>query len=422
MSSRFGWVDFVEKDRRRMLDFMKLFSQRDTRDELGIGTIRDAFANYLFPGTSTIQTRARYFFFVPWIYREVERIGIRKEWTSKQIEEEVKKKERELISALEKGGESTDVIGIEARDTLKRFPSSIYWSGLGALKIRHNDRSQAAFHRFLSDRLRKPERFAVTGMDRLSKESDQLETNQQQKAWHRGLPDAPDGFLSETSLALTIAEADFLKDQILRLWPDSLLAAFLKSDKKELDVSFPWQCFDEKELKGDLGKALKHARNFSELMHGAALLYNLMLAKANKSEELIEGYRLRMSEWDLKINARWSQFRQWHDSPTSFWRNPAFLNAKIDYKTEKFVTHWLSLVVDEDGPKSIQTNNRAQMAIRERELSLKTMKRARLANPEARANWKGASGTSQLNYRWPTARAILNDIRVALEVAGDSDA
>lgn len=34
---------------------------------LGFAPIRDAFADYFFPGTSTIQTRARYFLFVPWI-------------------------------------------------------------------------------------------------------------------------------------------------------------------------------------------------------------------------------------------------------------------------------------------------------------------------------------------------------------------
>ena len=56
-----------------MLDVVQLFSERDTRDELGIGTIRDAFSEHFFPGTSTIQTRAKYMLFVPWIYLDLER-------------------------------------------------------------------------------------------------------------------------------------------------------------------------------------------------------------------------------------------------------------------------------------------------------------------------------------------------------------
>lgn len=68
MPSSFAWLDYSEDERRRMLDAVDLFSEKGTRDEMGIGAVRDAFADLFFPGTSTIQTRARYFLFVPWIY------------------------------------------------------------------------------------------------------------------------------------------------------------------------------------------------------------------------------------------------------------------------------------------------------------------------------------------------------------------
>jgi hypothetical protein len=61
MVSQFAWLDFSEHERRKALDVIDLFRERDTRDELGIGTVRDALSDVLFPGTSTIQTRARYF-------------------------------------------------------------------------------------------------------------------------------------------------------------------------------------------------------------------------------------------------------------------------------------------------------------------------------------------------------------------------
>lgn len=73
MPSSFGWVDLTEKDRREMIDIISMFKERETRDELGVGTVRDAFSNYFFPGTSTIQTRARYMLFVPWIYSGLEK-------------------------------------------------------------------------------------------------------------------------------------------------------------------------------------------------------------------------------------------------------------------------------------------------------------------------------------------------------------
>jgi len=61
-------LDYSEHERRKMLDVVDLFKERDTRDELGIGAVRDSFADQLFPGTSTIMTRARYFLLVPWTY------------------------------------------------------------------------------------------------------------------------------------------------------------------------------------------------------------------------------------------------------------------------------------------------------------------------------------------------------------------
>jgi hypothetical protein len=68
VASTFAWLDFSDRDRKRALDAVDLFREEDTRDELGLGVIRDALADRLFPGTSTIQTRVRYFLFVPWVF------------------------------------------------------------------------------------------------------------------------------------------------------------------------------------------------------------------------------------------------------------------------------------------------------------------------------------------------------------------
>ena len=75
--SAFVWLDYSERERRKMLDVVDLFREHDTRDELGIGSVRDAFADMLFPGTSTIMTRARYFLLVPWTYQRLERLRVR---------------------------------------------------------------------------------------------------------------------------------------------------------------------------------------------------------------------------------------------------------------------------------------------------------------------------------------------------------
>jgi hypothetical protein len=53
----------------------------NTRDELGIGSVRDAFAELLFPGTGAIMTRARYFLLAG-VYGELTKI--RRVWLLRQ--------------------------------------------------------------------------------------------------------------------------------------------------------------------------------------------------------------------------------------------------------------------------------------------------------------------------------------------------
>jgi Family of unknown function (DUF6361) len=105
---------------------------------LGLGGIRDTFADLLFPATSTIQTRARYFLFIPWVYQELER----RRTPPADIERLARRDEIRLIHALESGGETDGIIGTLAQDRLARLPSSIYWAGLGKLGIRRLTGSQ----------------------------------------------------------------------------------------------------------------------------------------------------------------------------------------------------------------------------------------------------------------------------------------
>ena len=69
MTSLIAWLDASSEDQRRMREIVNLFSERESRDELGIGQVRDAISDSLWPGTSTLFTRARYFLFIPWCFR-----------------------------------------------------------------------------------------------------------------------------------------------------------------------------------------------------------------------------------------------------------------------------------------------------------------------------------------------------------------
>jgi hypothetical protein len=125
-----------------MRDVLSQFREQGTRDELGLAGIRDAFADLMFPGTGALQTRARYFFFVPWMYQDLDR----RRYPASEIARRGRKAELDLIDALVPN-DQPGTIGKRAGRNLQRLPSSIYWSGLRRLGILGVPDSQEQFHR-----------------------------------------------------------------------------------------------------------------------------------------------------------------------------------------------------------------------------------------------------------------------------------
>ena len=180
MPSLVAWLDHNEEQRRRMREVIDLFREHDTLDEIGVGSIRDSFSEILFPGTSTIHTRARYLLFIPWVYGQLERQRV----PSSQAAPEARRLQVRLINSLEAGGESSGVIGIEAKASLKRLPDEVYWSSLRSYGIRLFHGSIGDYHRSLDSyhrRLGRGERRA---------ESEEL-YDPVRPNWHAHLPPAP---------------------------------------------------------------------------------------------------------------------------------------------------------------------------------------------------------------------------------------
>ena len=121
-----GWVDFSKSDRDIVLSVLRQLTEPGAMDELGIGTIRDAFSDMLFPGTSTIQTRAKYMFIIPYICLELERGG---RLSPREFITSLEQEELSLIDVLAVNN-ADGVIGMRSRQTLRRKPSSIYWNAL----------------------------------------------------------------------------------------------------------------------------------------------------------------------------------------------------------------------------------------------------------------------------------------------------
>lgn len=394
MSSTFTWLAHSDGERRRLLDAIDRFKEKDTRDELGLGGIRDVFAGLFFPGTSTIQTRARYFLFIPWIYRGLER---RK---SSNVVDAARRHQLSLCDALCAAGESEGVIGGMKKEKLKRLPSSIYWQGLEAWNIREFSGSEDEYHR----RIREGELGVETPRD---DDSNPLGTGRK-PAWHAHLPDAPEGFPAGATLRLSPAEAEYLAERIQLRHGGSLLN-FLCRRGRSLDGDYPWEHPQFGEFPSEVRSALEHARFFAETMHGAALLYNLMLSEeipneGEKKSERVASYRTQLAQWSEELRSS-TPLKDWNRG--DFWQLVK-RSSNVTHPTERFVEEWQRLEPWGD-PERAASSAEARQLLRVRERQLKKG-RARLGNRRALELWGGAAGAGRLNYRWPVARRLLHDI------------
>lgn len=403
--SAFVWLDYSERERRKMLDVVDLFREHDTRDELGLGSVRDAFADLLFPGTSTIMTRARYFLLVPWMYQQQEKFRT----SSAQIAAAARRAEIALVDVIKQSNDSAGNIGKLANTTLKRLPSSVYWQGLSVWGIRTFRGSQAQYHRSLDRYYVQVSRHGGRALERDVEHDDLISPN-----WHAGLIKPPHGFPKECSLSLTHREAEYLSERI-RLGPGSagsLLAELVAGHRRSEEVSFVWEHPDISGLPAKLRVQLDHARNFSEIMHGAPLLYNLILAEQDRREDGITKYRQGFKEWSDLVAGRAQALSAWNRE--KFWQLVRAVNPRITNPTHEFINTWWDLVL---GAQAAQLSEApaARLLIRERERRLKKSL-ARIDNDRARELWTGDSGTAQLEFRWRISQQLLGDIFAGLEI------
>lgn len=401
MPSVVGWLDQSEEHQRKMREVIDLFSETDSRDELGIAVVRDSLSDLLFPGLSTIQTRARYFLFIPWIYLDLEKRRI----PSARMATKAREAQTRLIYALEAGGERTGVIGIEAKEKLKRLPDSVYLTGLGQFDVRRFRGDQADYQRGI-------ERFYRRLATSTDHEADELDGHRPHN-WDLNLPEAPKGLLDSTTMRLEPTEALYLRERMVTADPESLLAHLLRRAQHLDDtVIHPWDALDETLASDALLERVLAARWFSEVISGAALLYNLMLAEAatkrnlqSGGEERVESFGHDLDDWAAMLTARADAIGGMDQR--RFWQLVVAGGGRVPEATRAFLERWFELALTV--PEQVAGSAVARELIADREYRLKRGQ-ARLQNSRQLEIWGGSSGAGRLLYRWATGRTMVNDI------------
>ena len=401
MVSTIAWLDTSADEQRRIREMIALFSQGESRDELGIGQIRDVFSDTLFPGTSVIQTRARYFLIVPWAFKLASERGR----SGQDLLAHATNTERRLVEVLRDAGVSDGLIGLLAGKSVKILPSAIYWSGLRTFGILVADKSPDS----LTARITRP-----------TDDTDELATRLVGD-WHPTLPPAPLGFPKSLDGGLEIepSEADWLREQIMAAVPGTLLAHLVMiGQAPDSDSSTPWLDTACQTAPEGIRDQIRHAELFSLVIQGAALLYNLLIAERYEAAGLsliaapVDRYRTEYQGWREQLHNSAVVLKAWKRD--EFWIHIRDSNPRVSEQTRKFVDTWIDAVLDGSVVAGAD-DARLRMLVGAREQSIKKSQ-SRLTNDKLLGDWSGGSGSGQLTYRWRQVRRIITDIQGARNV------
>ena len=399
--SSVGWLDHSAKDSQRMRELISAFGDRQSIDNLGIGIVRDSISEQLFPGISTIQTRARYFFFIPWFCQRLEGERV----SPADFSRRYRALEIALIDRLVKAGEANGVIGYQARANLKRLAIEVYWGGLGAYRIRSVDGSVADYRRGLSSLYR------YRNADHRDDDGNVIGTLL--ATWDPVLPAPPSDLYEETDLALTEDEATYLVNSIRHSQPDTLVAQLAGRNPALFDEPDIWH-LPHDALPDKQRDLIRHAQLFALAAQPARALYNLLLAQ--RSDHPLAPAVEAAAEEELE---QWRADRQpllpaldaWVSQLDAFWQL-ADPDHSISSPRKGSIGRLIELChAHADDLEQVGALHRE---IQETERKLKGPL-ARLSHGRALDTWTGqAFGAGYLDYRWRPATRILGDIAEAL--------
>ena len=399
---QFGWIDFSKEQRNKVLSVINLLSEPGAVDELGIGIVRDAFANLFFPGTSTIQTRAKYFLIVPYLFTELEREkGINPEKMLNRLHD----RELDLIDILKQNGE-WGIIGENAGRDLKRKPSDIYWNGLRTYGIFTEEKMTMneyvrIFHLLKEKRkaFKSQGSIHTNSTDQDGDDSDAASDELAKGFWR--IPDFPKDWRDTVSINLTTQEAKFLKGKIIQSVPHSLLAWLLENNKTDF---MNIETFDQIETMFDffpehIQSDFLMAKQFADYIFGAHLRYNVILSNG-ENEEVNE----KWEEWYVDMKQHASLDLQ------------QIVVERLNIRNGKLLPFLMKLQM----AMSNDNIRKLDELIINREIRLKGEKRSKLYH-RSEFPYENWVGIDKLQYRLRNAKNILGDIFDGLG-EGDSHA
>ena len=405
-----GWIDFSSKHRSRVAALLDALKAEGILDELGISTIRDALADQMFPGINTIQTRAKYFFIIPYILFEYQKL-LASGKTTKSPDKYLEDKENEIMWELGDKYEhnprsNSGVIGITKIQPQKiiRRASEIYWNGLNEFSIiTHGGEGRDTFLRRKSqkDFFLRTSSYAGDDAGRDDKDAEYENIFQikieYDPTWRENL--------RKNGLTLTKNEAHTLKHRFIDRGQNLLLGELVENTKAKaaflVERDFATAAKNGiRYCSPRVQTVVRIAHDFSEVMYGAHIAYNYFLQKAKNNSE---DYAKDLHTWHRTLRQTLLDYAHY---------NP---EEVLQYapRAERPLGNFIKLWWQEVSQPQLNLSS-IQKLITQRELNVKRYK-ARLYHQKFSDVSKDWIGLKRLNYRLPQVKRMLHDIEEGLK-------
>lgn len=390
-----GWIDFSKSERSKILSVLDLLQENGTLDELGIAPVRDGFSNIFFPGTSTIQTRAKYFLIVPYALKDLERSSESNPNVLRRTLDAIERECGECL--LDQNRSEIGIIGgrsLLRGQWVKRAPVEIYWNGLRQYRIFTGGNLTLTEYLRTSCALKNRK----STLKKLGNRNDNAEENEcdDRDAGNSGsfqfwnLPTHYPEWQDNLKMGLTAAEAGFLKKQIIANYPDTMLGFILRENLTQV---LECENFDElaefinifpEHIQEDYALALQ----FSHFLYIIRIAYNIIISDG-KNEIANGEYERLCPLFEEEASVDLEQVI----SRLSLAGNGALCNFLRTAQQNILADDFEGLC----------------KCIKDREILLKGSGRAKTAHP-GEFDVDAWFGGYYLDYRFPNARTILNDI------------
>ncbi len=393
-----GWIDFSRSERNKVMNVIHLLNadNQGAVDELGIGVIRDAFSDFFFPGTSTVQTRAKYFLIVPYVLMEAGsgQYGSEVNAVLRKIDDE----ERECRDILIQ--KSTDgVIGsLVPRSWVIRAPSNIYWNGIRKFGIFRADLSIREYvqQSLLQKKQKEARLYGNKTKDAEENERDDSDAGDISsfQFWNMG-DTYQKNWRDNLNIELLPKEAALLKTRIVTHLRGTLFA-FVLDNGIDLDRYTSFGAFTEDvcdRVSPELKYMMTLANDFNRLVALITTRYN-MIVTGGKSERACERWDTLSKDLEHRTNV-----------------DLRAIYGRLQIRRPRLKKFLL------DCQQEFRCGNidAVDQLIIQQEVALKTKKRAKVYRTEEYVgqDWVGLY---TLDYRFTPAQRIVRDIMRAKEV------